>query len=185
MQENEYKIGGYIFSDEYDYKEAKKEEESVEYIKANTNLADLNKTIKLYNKLVERTTFRTIIGISFLKELRDRILKEKIVDEKNLPAIRIEKSGQSRTYSNAMAQESDKRHKELLNNLQTKLRNSRIINFFLILIIIAMMVITMLTKGGSYSNIENSIIDKYAAWEEELNAREKNLEQRESINNQD
>ena len=65
MNENEYRIAGYRFTDARDYKEAKRETETVEYIRANTDLTDRNKTLKLYHKLVERKTLKTIIGYSF------------------------------------------------------------------------------------------------------------------------
>lgn len=185
MNDNDYRVAGYIFSDEYDYKEAKKEEESVEYIKANTNLGDLSKVIKLYNKLIERKTFKTIIGIMFLKELQDRILKEEIADEENLPCIQVEKSGQSKPYSNAITHEAEQRHKELINTFNVKLRNSRIINLFLVLIIIAMILITVFAKKDSYYDIENDILDKYSAWEEKLIERQNFLDQKEAALDQD
>jgi hypothetical protein len=185
MKDNDYRLAGYIFSDEYDYKEAKKEEESIEYIKANTNLSDLNKVIKLYNKLIERKTFKTVIGIMFLKELQGRILKEEIADEENLPCIQVEKSGQSKSYSSAITHETEQRHKDLINNFRIKLRNSRIINTFLVFIIIAMILITIFAGKNSYSDIENDILDKYSAWEEKLDARQKILDEKEAALNQD
>ena len=48
MKETEYKVAGYVFTDAHTYKEAKREEETVEYIKANTDLNDLNKALKLH-----------------------------------------------------------------------------------------------------------------------------------------
>lgn len=183
--DNNYRVGGFVFSDEYDYKEAKKEEESVEYIKANTNLADLSKTIKLYNKLVERETFKTVIGMSFLMELRSCILKGKIVDEANLACIRVEKSGRSKAYSTALNKEAENMNKKIINDLRLKLRSSRIINAFLVLIITAMILIALFAKDNSYTTIENKILDKYSAWAEELDEREKDLKQREAALNQD
>lgn len=180
MKDNSYRVGGYVFADEYDYKEAKKEEESVEYIKANANLTDLNKTIKLYNKLVERETFRTVIGLNFLKELRERILAEKILDENSLPCIRVEKSGRSRPYSTAISREAENRYKEQNENLKSKLRSLRIINAFLTLIIAAMILIAVFVRDNSYTDIENEILNKYSAWADELDAREKALRQREA-----
>lgn len=186
MNEKSYRVGGYVFEDEYDYKEAKKEADSVEYIRVKADLSDLNKTIKLYNKLVERQTFRTVIGFDFLKELRSRILAQHIVDESSLPCIRVEKSGRSRPYSAAISRESENKYREQAKILKSKLRSSRIINAFLILIIAAMIVITLFArKNNSYTNIENEIVNKYAAWAEELEAREKAIRQKEAALNQD
>lgn len=186
MNEKSYRLGGYVFEDEYDYKEAKKEAESIEYIKAKADLSDLNKTIKLYNKLVERQTFRTIIGFDFLKDLRNRILAQQIVDENSLPCIRVEKSDRSRPYSAAISREAENKYKEQAKILKSKLRSSRIINAFLILIIAAMIAISLFArKNNSYNDIENEIVNKYAAWAEELQAREKAIRQKEAALNQD
>jgi len=185
MNDKSYRVGGYVFNDEYDYREAKKEADSVEYIKANADLSDLNKVIKLYNKLVERQTFRTVVGMDFLKELRNRILAQKKVDENSLPCIRVEKSGRSRPYSAAISREAENRYKEQANILKSKLRSSRIINAFLILIIIAMLLISLFAKDNSYTDIENEILNKYAAWAEELETREKTIRQKEAALNQD
>jgi hypothetical protein len=90
VEENKYKVDGYSFTDLQMYKEAKREAETVEYIRANTDLNDLSKTLKLYHKLVERKTLKSAVGIGFLKELQDRILKEGIVSKENLPCIIID-----------------------------------------------------------------------------------------------
>jgi len=183
--DNSFRVGAFIFEDEYDYKEAKKEAESIEYIKANTNLADLNITIKLYNKLVERGTFKTVVGIEFLNELRARILKEKIVDEKNLACIRIEKSGQKKAYSTELSRQAENKNKEIIKSLNIKLRNMKIVTAFLALIIAGMILIAVFAKNNSYADIENEIINRYSAWAEELSAREKALKEKEAQLNQD
>lgn len=185
MSDKSYRVGGYVFDDEYDYKEAKREAESIEYIKSKADLKDLNKTIKLYYKLVERQTFKTAVGMDFLRELRERILAGQIVDEKSLPCIRVEKSGKLRPYSAAISRDAENRYKERVGILESKLRSLRIINVFLILIIAAMILISLFGKKISYTDVENEILNKYAAWAEELDARERAVRQKEAALNQD
>jgi hypothetical protein len=180
MKETEYKVAGYVFTDAHSYKEAKREEETVEYIKANTDLNDLNKALKIYHKLVERKTLNTVIGYSFLYDLRSKILKAGIVTKENLPDIRIEKQDKEpRVYDNVLEKEREQRHIALMEDYKTKLRNSRIIGIFLAIIILTMVVIAVFSDRSMYSIYENQVIDKYESWQTELEDREKALEQRE------
>ncbi len=183
MKENEYTVAGYSFSNVHDYKDAKRDEETIEYIKSKTDLSDLNKTLKLYHKLVERKTLKTIVGYTFLKELQERIVKEGIVSRDNLPYIPIDK--QIKAYSSALAHEQEQKHLSKIENYKIKLRNSRIISLFLMVIIIAMILISIFSDRSVFINYENKIIDKYALWEEELNAREKLIKEKEEANSVD
>lgn len=180
MKDNEYTFGGYRFSDAHDYKEAMREAETIEYIKANTDLNDLNKTIKLYHKLVERRTLKTVIGFEFLKELQERVVKGGIIAKDSLPSIQVEKSEkQIRAYSGEMEREVEQKHLAIIEDYKIKLRNSRIISAFLALIIIVMILISIFSDRSIFINYENDILDKYSSWEEELNAREASLDERE------
>ena len=181
MDENEHKVAGYTFSDTHDYKEAKREAETIEYIRANTDLSDLNKAIKLYQKLVERKTLKTVIGYEFLKELQERIKREGIVSEESIPSIRVDKVEKKiKVYSGELEHEQEQRHLVTIEDYKIKLRNSRIISAFLAVIIIAMIFISIFSDRNIFSNYENKIINKYSAWEEELNKREQALEAREA-----
>lgn len=180
MKENVYKVSGYEFADAHDYKEAKREEETVEYIKANTDLNDINKVLKLYHKLVERKTLKTVIGFTFLCELRNKILNAGIVTVDNLPSIRIEKAEKEpRVYDNVMEKEQEQRHLAMIEEFKIKLRNSRIISIFLAAIIIIMIMIAVFSDRSMYSIYENQVIDKYENWQKTLDEREKALDQRE------
>ncbi|MBB2182474.1 hypothetical protein H0486_06240 [Lachnospiraceae bacterium MD1] len=181
MKENENIVEGYSFSDARDYREAKRELESIEYIKANTDMKDLNKVVKLYNKLIERKTLKTVVGYAFLKELQDRILREGVISKDNLPCIKIEREGlQSRGFG-SLESEKERKQQVAIENFRIRLRNSRIINLFLIGIIIAMIIISLLSDRSMISDYENQILDKYSSWEEELNEREEALKEQEKL----
>lgn len=181
MKENEYKVAGYVFTDAHNYKEAKQEEETVEYIKANTDLNDLNKVLKLYHKLVERKTLKTVVGYSFLYELRNKILSAGIVTKENLPDIRIERSEKEpRIFDNVLEKEQDQRHLALIEDYRVKLRNTRIISVFLAVIIVIMMLMAVFSDRSMYTLYENQFIDKYESWQKDLEVREKLVEEREN-----
>lgn len=183
MKDDQYIVAGYCFTDAHGYREAKREEETVEYIKANTDLSDLNKTIRLYHKLVERKTLKSVVGFAFLQELRDRILKEGIVSDKDLPPIQVIREEKSiRAYSSVLEKEQENKHLEVIRDYRIRLRNSRIISAFLLLIIVAMFLISIFSDRSLFADYEQQVLDTYSTWEEDLNAREKALEEKESQN---
>lgn len=180
MSENEYKAAGFSFSDSQEYKEAKREAETVEYIKANTDLSDLNKAAKLYHKLVERKTLKTVVGYAFLKELQERIIREGIIGSESMPNIRVERDKkQIKAYSGSLEHDQEKKHAAVVENYRIRLRNSRIISAFLVVIIIVMFAIAIFSDRGKFTDYENKILNKYSAWEEALDTREKELDARE------
>jgi hypothetical protein len=155
MDENEHVVAGYRFLDLQDYKEAKREAETVDYIRKNTDLKDINKVLKLYHRLVERKTLNTVIGFAFLNELRDKIIRSGIIEEKALIKIPIEKElSPIRNNRNGLVQEKEKKYQASIAEYKVKLRNSRIISAFLAFIIIAMIVITVFGTPEMYAVFE-------------------------------
>lgn len=196
MKEREYIVSDYSFSDESEFKEAKREAETIEYIRANTDLSDLNKALKLYNRLVERRTLNTVVGFVFLKELQDKIIKAGIISKDKLPNIPISKINNKygKVTASSLGQGSEKKYVAIAEEYRIKHRNSKIINAFLLIIILAMLVINIMSDRSKISNYEEQItyyketianyeeeiLDKYAGWKEDLNAREEALRKRES-----
>lgn len=137
MKNKEYKLKGYNFVNFKDYQKAKQETDSIEYIRTHTDLADIKKVAKLYNSLVEKDTFKTVIGYEFLKELQSMLIDGGIITLDTIPWIRVGKESGGLSTADAgegkMAREYRIRH-----------RNSRIINIFLVLIIAAMIIIRLI-----------------------------------------
>lgn len=182
--ENQNVVYGYHFSDANEYKDAKREAETIEYIKANTDLNDLNKALKLYHRLVEKKTLNTIVGYGFLKELQEKIIQSGIIGNDKLPSIPIkkeEKKINGRVQLSNLEEGREKKFKTLAENYRIKLRNSRIINAFLVLIIAVMIIITLTSDRSLVVMPEEDteLVDQYAQWKEELDAREKAIEERE------
>lgn len=182
MSEKDKTILCYNFSDQYDYKEASREAETIEYIKANTDLNDSAKVVKLYHRLVEKQTFKTIIGYEFLKSLRDKIEKDGIVSGDKLPLINIigdSKQSFGKVYTGSLSHDQEEKYKSIAKDYQIKRRNSRIINVFLLLIIAIMIIIAFYSRQHVDNSYEEGVINKYAQWEDELNQWEEELKIRE------
>lgn len=138
MKDQEYKLHGYSFADFEEYREAKREAESVDYIRAKTDFNDLSLITKLYHKLIDRQTFRTVIGYEFLKELQNKILEGGISTLDSLPGINIRKQ------TSILQPKDDTKAQKSAEEYRIKHRNSRIINVFLSLIIVAMIIINLI-----------------------------------------
>ena len=65
-----YTYQGFTFSSEAELAEAKKEAEVVAYIRSQADLGNVKTVLKLYNRLIEKGTLSTVLGVAFLKELR-------------------------------------------------------------------------------------------------------------------
>ena len=176
MSETDFIVGGYRFSTESEYKDAIEEYESIEYLRKNTNLTNSKSVQKLYIKLVEKDTFHTIIGISFLRELMNILEEEKITLPDELSSIHVPSQSKS---NNEYTKLNSEHYKLLAERAAVKVRNSRIINIFLALTIIVMIVIALFSDRTMYTKFENETLNRYASWEEELNERQDALDQRE------
>ena len=76
MKEKErFVVDEYSFGTKAEWEEAKREEESIQYIRAKTNLSDPQTVYKVYCGLVEKKTFTTPVGTAFLLELRAGLLR--------------------------------------------------------------------------------------------------------------
>jgi hypothetical protein len=79
-----YTYQGFTFRSEADLAEAKKEAEVVAYIRSQADLGNIKTVVKLYNRLIEKGTLVTKLGIAFLQELRSRALESGVVAESSI-----------------------------------------------------------------------------------------------------
>ena len=80
-------ISGFHFDSAAEYADAKREAETIEHICARMDVKNPDIALKVYYKLLDRGSFHTIVGMCFLKSLRDTIVNANIVDEEELKTI--------------------------------------------------------------------------------------------------
>lgn len=182
MDKTKYTLTNYSFDDEDSYEEAKHELESVKYIEANTDFKDGRKVLKLYNSLLGSGEFKTVVGYDFLVTLRKTIIQKGLAEDAGLPKVKI--SGKvlpktAKEYVISKQESREARYNKLIMDYRSSYRSSRIINIALAIIIIIMIGISIKSDRTVFKEFEESVIDKYAQWEEELNAREKEIQIRE------
>ena len=105
------KIGGFQFDDSMEYALAKKESDIIGYITERMNLNDPQVALIVYYKLLERQDMKTVVGLSFLKQLRDYCVESGVVDDSQIKMIpiRVENGakGKLSSYGDEEALETD------------------------------------------------------------------------------
>lgn len=82
-------IMGFEFNNEENFNMAKKELDYMMHINVNLDNLSSEKTLELYNKLIDDKLFKTPIGMEFLRKLQKKLFDDKAIDNskiKNIPA---------------------------------------------------------------------------------------------------
>ena len=171
MAEEKWKVAGYVFADKQDYEKAKKEADSISYIKERTNLKDKQQLLKIYNKAVDSKMFHTVLGYEFMHQLQVMIAKSGVVEEDYIKSIPIYKqeSGQELPEDAQEAAKLANQYRRLYEVAKEEKKRLKIVVGFLILAVCLMMVLAY-TNYRTYD--ESAVLDKYAGWEAELEQRE-------------
>lgn len=168
-----YMVAGYLFESEAEAKQAKKEADGISYIRAQTRMDDPDVILKLYHRLIKQEVFETVVGIEFLRELQEYLKSIPYIQKENIVPIPVRKK-------EAVVRE---RKRAKSNSVyQMRFRIMAAISGILFAIVIGMFAITYISGNSTnIFNYEQQIIDKYEAWEQELNLRESELSKREQI----
>ncbi len=165
---------GHTFDDEKQLIAAKKEAEAIEYLRAKTDFGNMNNLMKLYDRILDRDMMETVVGIEFLKEIREKLVGSGMFKEEQVrpvPLLPEVKKIKKR-------KELEKRSKErtLLERSERQNTILKTVCFFLVLLVIGMFVIVLTGKRSPLAiRYEEQLIDKYAVWATELQEKEEYL----------
>ncbi|MBE5962880.1 MAG: hypothetical protein E7256_16140 [Lachnospiraceae bacterium] len=174
--EQRFVFSGYSFETSEEMNEAKKDAEAISYIKAKTDFTNTQAVKTLYAKLTEKESLQTPVGMEFMKALQRKLLQTE--HKKEIPPIPV-KVAEKKKGADTRNVSAETRQKQRVELYQQKLKNAHMMNFFFGVIIIAMFAIALLGDNSVLSDTESAIQDKYAAWEEDLVAREAAISQKE------
>lgn len=157
-------VGDYLFENMEDANEARTEQEKIDKLTEKLKHSDTDLLYKVYNKSLEKKTFKTPIGYNYLSEMK-RTLDYADIDGEVLPIP---------------VQSNHVFLKPVVNNEPKNTKSSA--NKYLIITIIALVVVIgamFIIMGTSdrpvIINYENKLIDKYASWEQDLTEREQQI----------
>lgn len=185
---NKYTIGDYSFSSKADYERATKEKETISYIVANTNMADMKSVLKVYNKSVEKKSFQTVLGLEFVRNMRKSLINSGIVADDTIQPVPVPAAGGSRTKQadNSFTADMAEKYKLAYENERAGRIIRNMVIAFLVVIIGAMMFITYNSKYSVFTyftdyktEMENELVDKYQEWSNQLEEKERELDERE------
>lgn len=107
---NNLTVKGFQFESSNDYAEAKKEADAIDYLVSRMDINNPEVAIKVYYKLLDRQNLHTIIGYTFLKQLRDFCISSGLVKDSQIKAIILpseEFKGKIAAYGDEISLEID------------------------------------------------------------------------------
>ena len=167
-----YTYQGFTFTSEAQLTEAKKEAEAIAYIRSQADLSNVKTVVKLYNRLVEKGTMVTELGISFLKELRSRAMESGTVAESSLRPL-----PEPVRKELLQAEKKPSKDRKLMEYYRERSKNLTIAVVILCLTIAVLIVIRLFGTASPFEDYEQKVLDEYAGWKEELTETEKALHQ--------
>ncbi len=179
-----YETERFSFESRESYEQAKKEKEIIEQLIQNVDLSDSKKALKVYHKAISEKVFSTVTGYSFLVELRQSILDSGIVTERAMAPIPVKEPTHRKQDTIPEPSVKEERYRRLYEGQMLMNKKWKIALITAILVLIGFVVInfrfeySIFTYFTNYkANMEEELINKYEAWEERLEEREKQLEQ--------
>lgn len=116
-------IGGFHFSSAAEYAEAKHELDTINLISSKMDLSNPEIALKAYYKLLDKNTFHTVIGLSFLAGLRERIRSFDLISEEELKTIPAPKLTEVEA-PNQIGDENDLENENKINDEEDELSDS-------------------------------------------------------------
>ena len=176
---NNYVVEGFSFYTEKDATLAAQEQKKVEYLEEKMDYNNLDTVQQLYQRLIQDRIFKTPVGTLYLKSLQQYLLAQEEIAPENVPPIPLYLTydGEIREHANparSRIQPSKKKKKKSI-----AFPVSVILNLALVAAVIAMFAITMYAPQPNILNYEKNLVNKYAAWEQELTEREQAVREKE------
>ena len=147
-----------------------------------TDLKDPKQVYLLYNKLLEKELFKTIVGIGYLKKLQDFLYVSDEIPNDKIQPISVDYElqellkGRREITRNKSVINKLKKEKKKYNDMFIK---AIIVNVVLVAVIAFMIIITLTSKNPNIMDYENKLQNKYSTWQEELESQEESIKERE------
>lgn len=165
-----YTYQGFTFMSEAELAEAKKEAEVVAYIRSQADLGNVKTVVKLYNRLIEKGTLVTSLGISFLQELRSRAMESGLVAESSLHAL-----PEPVKPEKLVAEKKPSKEKKLMEFYKERSKRLTFTVVVLSIVIVILFAIRLFGTASPFTDYEQKVLNEYAGWKEELTVKEESL----------
>lgn len=191
MAKNQYQVDQYSFVSREEYERALKEKETIAYLQANMESGNTKALLKIYNRSVEKESFRTVIGMEYLSSLRKQLAVSGVVTEEVLAPVPVPGSMAKGEKAEGMVQSQLEKQVSRYKAAYESARSGRIIkNVTIMILIVVIIAILLITYQSRYSvftyftnykeNMREELIDEYMDWEKQLEQKEQELNDREA-----
>lgn len=185
-EKKKVKINGFVFTDEAEAEQAKKEAHGIHYVEERADMHHPETVLEIYNKMVKQELFETAIGYTYLKELQEYLIQNPTINNADILPIYVthpmlEESLKKKLRISAKHQSDEKKKQGKADGYRKKYEITLFISVILAISIIGMFIIASTSDSPTILNYENKLIDKYAEWEQELDEREAALNEREQM----
>lgn len=185
MKRDAYELESFVFESRKAYEKAKKEEELIQTLLESADLTDEKNALKTYNRFVTDKTFSTIIGYTFLVQLRDYLIQSEFVSADALMEIPVKAINADASDTMPAKPQGESRYKRLYEIEKMSKKKFKIALIAAVVFLIGVIAVTLGSKYSVFTyftnykaNMEEELIDKYENWQEELQQREDALEQK-------
>ncbi len=178
---NDLVVGGYQFNSKADADKARDEQKKIAYIEAHMNMDNPESVLTIYEKMLSNRIFATPVGLDFLKEIRDYLISREEIDNESVKPLEL-----NRMYSlgqeSVTEEELPKRRvvpAKKKNPFEERFFFSLVLNILLVIAVVVMFIIATTSDNPNIINYENSLVNKYASWEQDLREREDRIREEE------
>ena len=177
-------INGFVFTDEAEAEQAKKEAQGIHYVEERADMHHPETVLEIYNTMVKQELFETAVGYTYLKELQEYLIQNPAINNRDILPISVthpmlEESLRKKLRISAKKESNEKKMLKKSDGYRKKYEITLFISVILAVSVLGMFIIASTSNSPTIINYENKLIDKYAAWEQELDEREAALNERE------
>lgn len=180
-------VAGFEFVNPKDAQTASAELEKIQLLEEKMDYKHYEKMIMVYNKAIVNNVFVTPVGIRYLVKLQEELLEhykgEQVVLP--IPVHSLNKQSEKEMIPEQKSEMEREIPKITVNagktkEIKKKYETARIMNVVLIGLIIVLFVITLTGENANIINYRYALENKYAQWDQELDAREQAVTQKEA-----
>lgn len=171
------------FESRESYDRAKKEAEFIRKAEETMDLSDGKTALRLYNRIVKEKLFSTVLGYEFLFRLRETIAQTGVADPEKLSSIPVREIIKTENDTLEGPSLETEKYRNLYEGQRVINKKFKIALLVCALVLIAFVVVnfrleySIFTYFTNYkATMEEELVNKYEAWEKELQKKENQLE---------
>lgn len=170
-------VGGYCFGSEEDAQIARQEEKKIDYLEQHMNYDNKENILLVYQKAIESRVFQTPIGWEYLRKLQE-ILQEQEVETEQIPPVAL-----YTVFAHRVGDDIKVPAPRIAPKKKESFKKRFVISVFINIMLVAavggMFYIALTSSNPNILNYEQTLVNKYAEWDQELSEREAEIRERE------